>query len=158
MQRGGRCRSCNDKKWPRRQFSGSQLWQSHPLSCSAPTQGSGWVHCTRQPRATELPNARLCSMIHYSELLNNSAGRINGICHRNTFHMEASSLSSISLQRQQLISPHSKLMWWQGLLRSMTTEKLWAFRGPLPSETGLVQASSHIPINNRTEGDNKFRR
>lgn len=91
---------------------GSQLWQSHTLSCSAPTQGTLARFAAPGSRGPELRNARLCSMIHYSELLNNSAYRINGICHWNTFHMEPGSLRSSSLQRQQHISPSAKLVLW----------------------------------------------
>jgi len=82
LQQGGRCCSCNHKKQPERQFPRiTALAKSHSkLQCSHPGN-AGWVCCTRQLRTTELRNARLCSMIHYSELLNNSACRINGICH-----------------------------------------------------------------------------
>lgn len=80
-------------------------------------------------RTTELHNARLCSMIHYSELLNNLARRINGICHWNTFHMEPGSLRNSSLQRQQCISSSTKLVLWAGASLQHDNQDAVAFLG-----------------------------
>lgn len=80
-QPAGRCCSSSHKQWPRRQIPGTtapaqshtELQSSHPgalARIAAPGSGGLWS-CT----------ARLCSVIHYSEVLNNSAHRINSICH-----------------------------------------------------------------------------
>lgn len=88
----GRCCSCDHKKRPQSQFLRiTALAESQ--SCSAPAQGMLAGFAAPGSRGLrELHNARLCSVIHYSELLNNSVCRNNGICHWNTFHMEAGSL------------------------------------------------------------------
>lgn len=65
-------------------------------AAARPPGNAGRDCCTR---ATEVHCARLCSVIHYSELLNNSACGIDGICHRDTSHMAPSSLRMGALQR-----------------------------------------------------------
>lgn len=102
---------------PRASCRGSRLWQSHKAAV-LPPRNAGWVCCARQPRTKRLHNARLCSVIHYSELLNNSVCRNNGICHWNTFHMEAGSLQGRCTAPQPL-SP----CWGQQLFRSAATQK-----------------------------------
>lgn len=88
---------------------GSWPWQSHAEPQNDPGNISR-ICCTRQPRTTELHDARLCSMIHYPDLLNNSACGINGICHHNTSRMEPGSLRRSFLQRWQRLSCPPKLV------------------------------------------------
>lgn len=66
-------------------------------AAARPPRSTGRDCCTR---AADVHRARLCSVIHYSELLNNSAGRIDGICHRDTSHMAASSLRTSEVRAQ----------------------------------------------------------